>query len=447
MPVAVHRRVRLYLDDTRHTLRRHLHRLGRSGAAIVVASLISVAAADAQPSPDPTAPPPAGAADERRPFFEEPSILTKALARVEKLDTETDQPKDGFYPELGHMITGSGWISVGPGYRRHVLNGRALIDTSAAISWRAYKSAQVRFEVPSLAGDRLTVGTKGLWQDFTQVRYYGIGQESLESGVSDYRLKSTNLVGYASWRATPSFSVNASTGWLQSPTLLPSGGSFDREYPDTLLLYAHESAASLVEQPSFLHANAGAIFDTRDHPSYPTRGSLARIGGSAFRDRAAGTYNFDRFELEAARFISIAGDRGVIAMRGWTVLTHTADDREVPFYLVPSLGGHNTLRGYADYRFHDRHLLLFNVESRWALFRHVDGAVFFDAGNVASRAGDLDFGRRSVGAGIRLHTTESTLARFDVAHGAEGWRAMLKLSEPLRMSRVKIRTAPIPFVP
>src|SRR5437870_9365768 len=32
--------------------------------------------------------------------------------------------KDGFYPEFGNMITGSGWLSLGPGYRQHFLGGR-----------------------------------------------------------------------------------------------------------------------------------------------------------------------------------------------------------------------------------------------------------------------------------------------------------------------------------
>jgi hypothetical protein len=425
-------------------LKRRLLGLGRC-AALVAACLSAAATAYAQPSPDPTAPP--VAADERRAIFKEPSILTKTLARIERFEQETIQPKDGFYPELGHMITGGGWISIGPGYRRHVMNERTLVDMSAAISWRAYKIAQARFELPSLAADRLTIGTKGLWQDFTQIRYFGIGQNSDVDGVSDYRLKSTNLVGYASWKATPALSVNAATGWLWSPTLATSAGPWDRHEPDTLLRYAHESGVSLLDQPSYLHAEADVTFDTRDHPSYPTAGGLARVSGAAFRDRKTGTYSFDRMEIEAAHFLSVAGDRGVIALHGWTVLTHTGDDRDVPFYLLPGLGGHNTLRGYSDYRFHDRHVLVFNVESRWALFRHVDGAAFFDAGNVASRVGDLDFGRRSIGAGLRLHTAVSTLARFDVGRSAEGWHAMLRLSDPFRMSRQKSRTAPIPFVP
>jgi len=36
------------------------------------------------------------------------------------------------------------------------------------------------------------------------------------------------------------------------------------------------------------------------------------------------------------------------------VASHTADDEWVPFYLEPGLGGHNTLRSFSEYRFHDR---------------------------------------------------------------------------------------------
>jgi hypothetical protein len=77
----------------------------------------------------------------------------------------------------------------------------------------------------------------------------------------------------------------------------------------------------------------------------------------------------------------------------------------------------------------------------------VDGAVFFDAGNVAPRAGDLNLDKTSVGAGLRLHTQSSTWGRLDVAHGAEGWAFVLRTSDPLRLARVTRRVAGVPFVP
>jgi outer membrane protein assembly factor BamA len=134
-------------------------------------------------------------------------------------------------------------------------------------------------------------------------------------------------------------------------------------------------------------------------------------------------------------------------MHGWLVVSGTDAGKHVPFYLAPSLGGHNTVRGYADYRFHDRNVLVVNVESRVALLRHADAVVFADAGNVAARAADLNLDKTSYGAGLRLHARQSTFARFDVARGSEGWQFVFRLSDPLHLARVSRRTAAMPFVP
>jgi outer membrane protein assembly factor BamA len=381
------------------------------------------------------------------PLFDEPRLIVKTMTWIEDFNNdESGEPHDGFYPELGNMITGAGWISGGPGYRRHLFGGNALVDVSAAVSWRAYKIAQGRLEFPHLLNDRVTVGSKLLWQDYTQVRYYGLGRDTLETGVSDFRMQATNVVGYATWRPRPSVAITGSAGWLSRPSLSASTGSFDRDEPDTLTLYAGDPAARLSRQPRFAHGELSIIADTRNHPSYPTTGALVRGAWSTYRDQPTGTWAFDRYEGEAACFLPILR-RGVIAAHFWGVFTDTLEGRAVPFYLMPSLGGHNTLRGYADYRFHDRHLVAANLESRWALFAHVDSAVFFDAGNVAARAEDLDFVRTSYGVGVRLHTARTTVARLDVARSKEGWRFIFKLTDPIRLGRLNKRTAALPFVP
>jgi outer membrane protein assembly factor BamA len=386
-------------------------------------------------------------ASEQTPLFDEPRIIAKTMSWVEDFGRdESGAPKDGFYPELGHMITGAGWISVGPGYRRHLLGGQALVDVSAAISWRAYKIAQGRLEFPHLANDRVSVGSQVFWQDFTQVRYFGLGPDSHETDVSDFRVQASNVVGYATWRPRASVQVVGRVGWLSRPSLSASAGSFDRDEPDTLTMFREDPAVALERQPRFAHGELSIVADTRNHPSYPTEGMVVRGAWSTYRDQPTGTLAFDRYEGEAACFLPIAR-RGVIAARFWGVFTDTREGRAVPFYLMPSLGGHNTLRGFADYRFHDRNLVVANLESRWALFEHVDAAVFFDAGNVAARADDLNFDRTSYGVGMRLHTAKTTVARFDIARSREGWRFLLKLSDSLRLVRFARRTAALPFVP
>src|SRR5262249_40324620 len=110
------------------------------------------------------------------------------------------------------------------------------------------------------------------------------------------------------------------------------------------------------------------------------------------------------------------------------------------------LGGANTLRGFADYRFRDRNAADFSVEYRWPLvFRALDGAVFMDAGTVASTAAGLWRGsfERDYGFGLRFHTASRSIARIDIAKGREGVRLIASLSAPLGASRHTV----VPYVP
>src|SRR5438067_96867 len=77
----------------------------------------------------------------------EPPAITRLVNWFDRQVNQGGGPKDGFYPELGNMITGSGWISAGPGYRHHLFDGRALVTASGAVSWKVYKMAQARFEL------------------------------------------------------------------------------------------------------------------------------------------------------------------------------------------------------------------------------------------------------------------------------------------------------------
>jgi outer membrane protein assembly factor BamA len=190
--------------------------------------------------------------------------------------------------------------------------------------------------------------------------------------------------------------------------------------------------------------------DWRDHPGHPTIGGLYRAGATVYSDRDAGTYSFRRYEIEAAQFVPLFTKKWILALHGWEVLSDTSSGEVVPFYLLPSLGGQNTLRGYDDYRFHDAHLQSFNAESRWALFTHLDVAAFVDAGKVAHRASDLDFThlKRSYGAGLRVHNATSTLVRLDVGHSAEGWRVFFKFTDSFKRATPAFgRSAVVPFVP
>jgi hypothetical protein len=262
-------------------------------------------------------------------------------------------------------------------------------------------------------------------------------------------MNNTDLLGYATVRAATWLSVSGRFGWIHQPDLSTMTGR-DVAYPNTIDRFTESSAPGIGRPPSFLHGDVSVAADWRDHVGHPTSGGLYRAAVASYSDRDAGTYSFRRYEAEASQFIPLFAKKWVLALHGWEVFSDTATGHLVPFYLMPSLGGQNTLRGYRDYRFHDTNMQVFNAESRWALFTHVDAAVFVDAGKVASRAGDLDFKdlRRSYGAGLRVHNATSTLARLDIGHGTEGWRMFFKISDPFKRSTPAVgRSAVIPFVP
>jgi hypothetical protein len=385
-----------------------------------------------------------------RGLWAEPRPLTKGFELAGKfLDKEAaegDERKSGFYPELGNMVTGAGWISAGPGYRRWFGN-TVLLDTSAGISWRAYKMAQARLEYTPFGSDRVAVGTQLRWQDLTQINYFGDGPDSRESDRSEYRLQSVNTIAYTTFTATPWLQFQGSIGHLSSPELGPPAGAFLRGNPPTYEVFPNDPVHQLGEQPSFLHGELAVVADTRDQPGHPLRGGVARLSWARYADRDGGLFSFGRYEAEAARFIPMAGDNVVLAFRGWVIGTTTEPGSQVPFYLAPSLGGNNTLRGYNDYRFHDRNMMVFNAEVRVAVFEHVDAVGLFDAGNVAARFGDLNFDKRSYGIGVRAHSATSTFARLDLARSEEGWQVVFRMNAPFNSSRFRKRTAQTPFAP
>jgi hypothetical protein len=391
-----------------------------------------------------TVPPPSAG------LWSEPKLLSSGIRLAIDKFGDTGEPKSGPYLETSNMITGSGWVSLGPGYRKYIFDKRGFLDASAAASWHLYKMVQGRFEMTDLADHHLAAGVQGMWQDQTQVNYFGLGEDSLEDNQSQYRMRSRDVVAYATYRPAGSggsLALAGEVGYLRRPTIDSPGGTFKPDFPETTQLFPTDPGVALSFQPNYLHSEWSITSDTRDHRSHPTYGGLYRAAMTTFSDRSTDTFSFRQYEAEAAHFIPLGTPSWILALHGWVLASDVQAGHEIPFYLMPSLGGNNTLRGYHNFRFHDENLAVVNVESRWAIFTHVDAALFYDAGNVAHRFEDLNLDKTSWGAGLRLHTERMTFARVDVAHGSEGWHFLLRTSDPLRLSRVTRRVAAIPFVP
>jgi outer membrane protein assembly factor BamA len=369
----------------------------------------------------------------------EPGRLERTFSWAEAKFDGGSGTHEGLYPELGGMITGAG-VSVGPGYRHSLFGDRALVDASAAVSWRRYSMFQSRIEWPRLFEDRLSVGAQVKYQDFTQINFFGIGGASLKANQTDFRLKDVDVLAFATVHPKRWLSVGGRGGVLRSVNIARGTSPL---YPSTGDVFDESSAPSLTRQPSYLHSDVFLDVDLRDVPEYPTRGGRYRVSVAAFHDRTYSQHSFRRVEADAEQYIPLLHKNWVLAVRGRMAMSQTSAGQEVPFYLLPALGGPTTLRGFSNYRFRDRNLILLNAEYRWPIFRALDGALFYDAGTVTDHSLSLHHPHTDYGAGVRLHSTTRTVARLDFARSREGNRVIFSFTAPLGVSGRSV----VPYVP
>ncbi len=382
-----------------------------------------------------------------RGFFTEPLILTSIVDAIVSRSRNEGVETSGPYLKFGTGVPGAGWIAIGPGYKR-VFDERVMVDVAGIVSWRRYLNGRARIELRPRGNRTLALGAQALGQDWTQVQFFGVGQNSSRADRSNYRLRASDFSAYATVSPGDVVELRARAGMLTRPHISTASGWNKGPYPDTRSLFTNVSAPGLTVQPRFWHADVSVSADTLDHPNHPTRGLLLELAGSQFDDRDFDRYSFRRYELTTIGFVPIIGNRWTLGVRGMAIASDTSGANEVPFYMMPSLG-QTVLRGFDTGRFHDRNLVALNVESRWALFQHVDVALFGDFGAVAPRLKDLDTSDResSFGAGLRLHTGATTVFRVDAARASGGgWRVMVKLHESLQSSREQRWSTVVPVV-
>lgn len=395
-------------------------------------------------APAPAPPPPQGT---NKGLLTEPLILTSLVDAIVSRTKNEDTVKSGPYLKFGTGVNGAGWISAGPGYKQ-LIGDRLLFDVSGVVSWRRYTGARGRLELRPLANTDLTLGAQVLGQDWTQVQYFGPGQDSRQDDRSIYRLRATDVSAYATISPGDVFDIRVRAGLLNRPRITRASGWNKGDYPDTQSLFTDLSAPGLNAQPRFVHGDVSVSVNTLDHPQHPIRGFMLDLAAAQYDDRDFDRYSFRRYEGTAIAFVPLVGNKWTIGVQGMAIASDTSGDNEVPFYMLPSLG-RSVLRGFDNDRFHDRNLLAFNVESRWAIFQHLDLAVFGDLGQVAPRFSDLnrsDF-ESSYGVGLRLHTGASTFLRIDAARAESGgWKVLLKLNDSLSFSKEQRWATVVPVV-
>jgi hypothetical protein len=347
----------------------------------------------------------------------QPYQPNKAELWVKELEEQFLLGNMKWHPFFENAYAGGGF-TLGAGYLEH-LSAYNTLDVRGSYTFSAYKRIESEFRAPRLLGRRATLSLLGGWREATQVGYFGTGMTTSQDDRVNYSFRQPYASATLEFRPKPRHWV-VFTGaveyseWNQRP----GKGS----HPSVETVYSPETLPGLGASPTYIRTTTTAAIDWRDAPDYTRRGGYYGVTWSGYSDGADNPFGFGQVDYEVIQHLPLFRDAWVLSLRGRVSTTYTNDGESIPFFMLPSLGGGSTMRGFSSWRFRDNHSLLLQAEWRTLVSNFFDLAIFYDAGKVTARRSDLDLDglKNDVGIGLRLHGPLTTPVRIELAKGNEG---------------------------
>lgn len=350
--------------------------------------------------------------------------------------------KDGPRLVVGGVAPGGGLAGgVGYGYRGRSGDWQRQFDASARVSVKGYWMLDANLRLTKAQStftkcsdewgpqSALKLDLYGQVRDMRRLDYFGVGPETREQDRAVYHYRE-GVVG------ADISKPSASLCWLDV------GGAVEGIFPDLRPIgdpavrsvervYNEAAAPGLTGRPRYLHL---AGFARLHSPGQPESRKLEYLFlYHVYQDLSERRYSFRRFDADLRNKFPF-GDkddednyRNELRVRGRLSLSETRAGQQVPFYLMETLGGSNirgddTLRGFRDYRFRDRHYALLQTEYLRSLYGPLDFIAFYDTGKVASSLDRFGEGRlrHTYGLGVVVvpRRRDNVLFRFYVALGS-----------------------------
>jgi hypothetical protein len=345
-----------------------------------------------------------------------PYVPSKAERLVDRAEDLFLSGELHWHPFFESAYAGGGF-TLGAGYRRFV-SSYNTIDLRGSITFSGYKRLEAEFLAPRLFDRRGVLSVIGGWREATQVGFYGIGTGATsKDDRANYSFTQPYLSGRLEVWPTRKW-VFVGGGLEYSKWDQGSGGGAD---PSVEEIYTPATLPGLGASPTYLHAQGFAGFDWRTAAGYTRRGGVYGVTVHDFVDHDT-DFSFRQVDYDAVQHIPVLRDAWVLSLHGRIETTFISDDEQVPFFMLPALGGGSTLRGFASWRFRDRNSLLMQAEWRVLANRFLDMAVFYDTGKVMDVPKDISWkGLKSdFGLGFRFHGPVATPLRIELARSNEG---------------------------
>ena len=317
-----------------------------------------------------------------------------------------------------------GGLPLGVGYMAHVSSYNTL-DMRGSYSIYGYRRIEAEFLAPRLFKRRGTLSVIGGWRDASQVNFYGTGMDTTPADQAQYGFKQGRGAALLTVRPTQRYLTVA--GGFEVTRWSPEDATGTA--PPVESIYTPTTLPGLGATVTYLHTQATVGFDMRQAAGYARRGGFYGVTAHDYHDRDD-RFSYRELDYDAIQHIPILRESWVLSLHGRAETTISRDNQDVPYFLLPHLGGGSTLRGFESWRFRDRNKLLLQAEWRIMVNRFMDTAVFYDAGKVGAHKDDIDFNglKSDYGFGARFHTPFMTVLRVEVARSNETTRLVVSTS-------------------
>ena len=284
-----------------------------------------------------------------------PFVPNKIERLMDRFDNILANGTTGWHVFLENAYAGGGF-AIGPGYTHH-FNGYNFVDVRGSYSIKEYKLAEAEFVAPRMFHRRARVTVLGGWREATEVGFYGLGTNTPQDARANFSFEQPYVSTTFTIAPTRRYLVLGAgvewSRWAQGP----GRGSA----PSVEDVYTPETLPGLGSDPTYRHSQGSVGFDWRTSRGYARRGGFYGVAVHDYNDRDDG-FGFERVDYEAIQHVPILREAWVISLRGRVQTAFNKSGQQIPFFMLPYVGGGHTLRGYSSTRFRDTNGLLVQAE-------------------------------------------------------------------------------------
>jgi outer membrane protein assembly factor BamA len=183
-----------------------------------------------------------------------------------------------------------------------------------------------------------------------------------------------------------------------------------------------------------LNSGIGLVFliDHRDNVVNATQGTYLETSIYSFTSLLGGDFNYKNFNLVYSQYFPILKSLKSVHILAVNMVA-TINTGDPPFTSLAAAGNDDILRGYARYRYRDKHFIAGQIEYRFPIWWRIGGVAFTGVGDVFNNPEQVEWStlKYSYGGGLRfmLSRRERLNLRLDYGLGRNSSSFYISVTE------------------